>query len=592
MTPRGAGRHGFARLRAVLSGALLVTVVFGVPAVLFAVGGSPFGHLKLSPTGRALAASHQTDGLQVATQWLAHAALLFAWMSWGWVTVCVALELRAWVTGRRSVRLPASRGLQSVVACLVGTALALLLISRASPGTSPAGPASQVVATLGQLRVIEDPESPEGPETSFHGPARQSPETVADGDDGYWFSSVLPSPDDRTSKQVAPAQLLGLERAVLEPDPHDRVDPAPPGDRTGSSLVRMAEAPALSPSRRTIASVNESGKPDAELHRVRSRETLWSIAAARLGSARRWKELAELNYGVVQPDGGRLGDDHWVRAGWMLRLPGDEGSHDHLFRTDHRPLFGMEDRPAARRRRPLRDDGRPDRGPNGSDQPALAVRRGTTSAGYRQLNNSVVMPVGRSGAKGLNSGEESRFASCDDRPGEPTEGPAGPRSVVPHSPHGPQRPVAPLGAGVVGAGVAHILDRMRRAQQRHRQEGSYIALPSLDERVFEQRLRVGDGMEVARDVDRALRYLAQWWGASGRRVPVVIGVTVDPESITVVVDQVDPVDPPRPVTIGDDGQSLLVDRAGLSELPEVGRRQGPTRVPEGRGKDGCRLLPW
>lgn len=131
--------------------------------------------------------------------------------------------------------------------------------------------------------------------------------------------------------------------------------------------------------------------------------------------------------------------------------------------------------------------------------------------------------------------------------------------------------------------MAHILDRMRRAQQRHRQEGSYIALPALDERVFEQRLRVGDGVEVARDVDRALRFLAQWWSASGRRVPVVTGVTVDPESIAVVVDHVDLVEPPRRVTIGENGQSLLVDRVGLSELPEAARRPRTDSSAEGSG---------
>ena len=33
------------------------------------------------------------------------------------------------------------------------------------------------------------------------------------------------------------------------------------------------------------------------VHQVRPRETLWSIAADRLGSAKRWREIAQLNYG-------------------------------------------------------------------------------------------------------------------------------------------------------------------------------------------------------------------------------------------------------------------------------------------------------
>jgi DNA-binding SARP family transcriptional activator len=54
---------------------------------------------------------------------------------------------------------------------------------------------------------------------------------------------------------------------------------------------------------------------------VGAHDTLWSIASVRLGSALRWKELADLNYGSIQIDGGALTTDHWIRPGWTLQLP-------------------------------------------------------------------------------------------------------------------------------------------------------------------------------------------------------------------------------------------------------------------------------
>src|ERR1019366_10606271 len=57
-------------------------------------------------------------------------------------------------------------------------------------------------------------------------------------------------------------------------------------------------------------------------HEVAPRDTLWSIAEARLGDPRRWREIADLNYGTVQFDGAALSTDHWVRPGWHLVLPG------------------------------------------------------------------------------------------------------------------------------------------------------------------------------------------------------------------------------------------------------------------------------
>ncbi len=122
---------------------------------------------------------------------------------------------------------------------------------------------------------------------------------------------------------------------------------------------------------------------------------------------------------------------------------------------------------------------------------------------------------------------------------------------------------------MVGAGVANILDRMRRAQQRHRREGAYIPLPGADQRAFEQRIRAGDALSVTQDVDLSLRFLAHWRRETSQRAVQISGVLVNPESIAVVVENMDTsAKLPASVTVGDDGQSLLFDRLELFGLEE------------------------
>ncbi len=50
-------------------------------------------------------------------------------------------------------------------------------------------------------------------------------------------------------------------------------------------------------------------------------DTLWGIAAARLGDGERWEEIFELNRGRPQADGRSLTNPHWIYPGWVLVLP-------------------------------------------------------------------------------------------------------------------------------------------------------------------------------------------------------------------------------------------------------------------------------
>lgn len=176
---------------------VLVMLVAGVPVVLSAVAGGPSFHLDPGALWRATVL-HRPGDAHVVTGWLWRVAVLMAWIGWAWLTICVALETRAWLTGRSTVRLPASRSLQWVAAVLVGTAFAVgtagrtpahqITLSRihASPAQdarlTTSGSGGGIGIRLGDLPVQTGPESrgdpapqslPDGPPVRLRGNRRR-----------------------------------------------------------------------------------------------------------------------------------------------------------------------------------------------------------------------------------------------------------------------------------------------------------------------------------------------------------------------------------------------------------------------------------
>ena len=419
---------GLRRLRLVrgaLSSVALVLIVVGVPLGLYEMGGSGVFHFDIGQVARGVS-SHQFADPDLVSHWLVRSALILAWVSWAWMTMCVMLEVRSKLTGRSSARLPASRSVQSLAACLVGAALAISTMGRvaaspkadglmAEPATSVApyaGSFAPGARSLQPLQVIDDlipmeRSNRSGPRIAAE--PRFSP-AAGEPSEGEWVPG-----DGGSGRALVPGATKQLEQSA--PGPHESVLPRPS-------------------------------------HLVASRETLWSIAGERLGSPLRWKEIAELNYHIRQRDGEALTTEHWVRPGWTLELPEAAG------------------------------------------RAVATAKQG---------------------------------------------------SIVPL--HERKVPPMPLGGGIVGPGVVGLIDRMRRVQQRHRREGTYIRLPDRTQSRFEQRLRLGDGEEIVRAVDTALKLLVQAWRNARPDPPSVMGIKVHSESIELIVDRIDayPTTPFSPV---------------------------------------------
>ncbi len=260
--------------RAVLAiGALTVTLV-AVPLLLISEGGSPLPMDGLHRL-RVLVATHQGFDTHIVTSWLVHGALFMAWVTWAWLVVCILIEIHSWATGRTPTRLPGSRTMQAMAACLVGTSLAMVSMSTTLPTSTPGQRASTFASaprsseTLA-LRVIDD----------------------------YGFGFVPPIAHGAIPPEAVPPSL---------------------GTPANSHPMAVSSEMDLPPSKTFIESED---KPIAgRVHTVSGRETLWSIAEDQLGSARLWPELAALNYSVPQDDGDTLTKSHWIKPGWRLVLP-------------------------------------------------------------------------------------------------------------------------------------------------------------------------------------------------------------------------------------------------------------------------------
>ena len=115
----------------------------------------------------------------------------------------------------------------------------------------------------------------------------------------------------------------------------------------------------------------------------------------------------------------------------------------------------------------------------------------------------------------------------------------------------------PVGAGVVGAGVVDLLERMRQVQQRHRSDGNYIRLPGRSDSRFEQRLRLGGGAEIAHAVDSGVHLFLRGGSGPAWGRPTVTGVTVGADTLQLTTDgTVSAEDLTSPFGPGPDGSPL------------------------------------
>ena len=219
------------------------------------------------------------------------------------MTTCVFVEIRSWLTGRAVSPLPASRTMQSIAACLVGTTLAFSSLGRsASISGRPAPRASAAAAAVPSFRAIDDVI-----------PLSQ----LLESSRSLAAATEVPAPSGPDATQAHSSAHRGSRRSL----PDDAVVDGSTVDDEHGDPPRTDSLELVSPHPDSPRLDSFALRRTGRSHLVRARETLWSIASDRLGSSLRWREIAELNYHVRQSDGGALTEEHWMRPGWTLELP-------------------------------------------------------------------------------------------------------------------------------------------------------------------------------------------------------------------------------------------------------------------------------
>ncbi|MQA06705.1 MAG: LysM peptidoglycan-binding domain-containing protein, partial [Streptosporangiales bacterium] len=284
-----------------------------------------------------------------------------AWACWALLAILVVLEGLAQLRGRPTPHVPGLGPVQWLARVLVSGLTAAVL---AAPGTlarspTPPPPAPAAVATAPPAPTTSTPGRP------THGSAV---EPVADHHPTH--ASAAPGP--HAIYIVQPRDTLwGIAERRLG-DGHRYADiaelnygrPQPDGSQlTSSHWIR--------PGWRLLLPADAS--PDAtgtgRWYTVTDGDTLRGIATRRLGDADRYREIARLNHGRAQPDGGRLTDPDLIRPGWRLLLPDTA-------REDKPPSSRRPSKPADRR--PSTPP--PSQAPSTASPPASSPATSTPSA--------------------------------------------------------------------------------------------------------------------------------------------------------------------------------------------------------------------
>lgn len=99
--------------------------------------------------------------------------------------------------------------------------------------------------------------------------------------------------------------------------------PAVPTSSVSQSVVQTSTSTADETQEAAPVTTATQDQAAAPTYTVQDGDSLWQIAESQLGQGERWPEIANLNYGVEQPDGWSLDSQHWLNAGWVLTLPAD-----------------------------------------------------------------------------------------------------------------------------------------------------------------------------------------------------------------------------------------------------------------------------
>ncbi|MCB2178200.1 MAG: LysM peptidoglycan-binding domain-containing protein [Actinomycetales bacterium] len=281
--------HARRTLRAATAAVLLLAAVAGAPLLLAVI--APVGLPSTVPTWDTItqALVRPDDGAL-----LIGALRLAAWACWATFTLTTLVDLTSRLRHVKTPALPMLGWLQRTSAGLLTTAGLLLTTTHAT--------ATPATAEIAATQVLDS-------SAGDHEP---------------------PSPTALRSQTGTVAITAGIG-AMTAPDHSmtglDTSRDQPVVAMTGHGQAMTAAAHLVPSGRPATGPVNTTDDGDQlPVVVVQRGDSLWRLAERHLGDGTRFEEIADLNRGLIQPDGRTLTDEHWIYPGWRLRLP-TEATH-------------------------------------------------------------------------------------------------------------------------------------------------------------------------------------------------------------------------------------------------------------------------
>ncbi|MFE0457746.1 LysM peptidoglycan-binding domain-containing protein [Kitasatospora sp. NPDC058965] len=483
-------------LRALLAGVLLAAILAGIPYGLVRLVGWPLPRTMpdMSMLTQAVGVDTMIDILSV-----------IVWILWAQFAFCVAVELRAAVSGIDiDIRLPATGTSQALARKLVTTMLlvgagALTVSQAASAAPIPAQARVAAVAAAVPSAAPQASAASAAATTTASGPVYTVQASTSSHHETLWDIAERHLGNGKRYKEI-----FELNKNRVQPDG---------GRMTEAGLVRAGWT--------LVMPADATGLPgavvDGSRHTVTVQEgdTLSKIAEEELGSADAYPRLLDASKDVVQPGGRHLANPDELFPGDIIVIPAPAAA------TPAPPATTPAPAPAST--------------PTPQPAPADAAPKPSSPA---------AAPPSTPSPAPSQSAPTTAPAATAPAPAAPSApaaaAPQAPEATEPASSDSSQSPISvQQGVGgiaaLLGAGALAVLAARRRAQQRERRPGEQIAMPqetSQAEMVLDR-----TASPVLVDLlDRALRTLAH---QHPQHLPQIIGARVQQDRVEILVEDSD-----------------------------------------------------
>ncbi|MFB8236201.1 LysM peptidoglycan-binding domain-containing protein [Kitasatospora purpeofusca] len=556
-------------VRAGLAGLALLALLAAVPWGLITFIGNPLPDSV--PTWSVLNES-------VSSSVIINTIAVFVWAVWAQFAFCVAVELRAALSGigRLPLRVPAASVSQGLARQLVAT---MLLVSAGALTVGTASAATASAATPGQAQRVAATASAVPQQAPASVTAAAAAAAAPDALPSYVVKA--PSEGHRDSLWRIAEQHLGngtrwseiqelnegrpqLDGGSLASD--SRIRPGwtllLPADAVGSDLIRPAAQTA----------VQGTGGTAEDVVTVVEGDTLSGIAERELGDGTRYPQLLEATKDVVQPDGSHLSDPNNLFPGQKIVIP--------------RSVSAAPEAPAPSTAAPVTPPTAAPQAPAPAATPAPEQSAPGTAAPTEQPAVPAV-PQAPASTPAASAPAEQPPAPAESPAPSASSDASGGNGQAEHSIVSARQIVGISALG--GAGLLTALTTRRLMQFRRRRPGQTVAVEEETTRLETLLGRTAQPGSAAL-LDQALRTLA---GAvpTDEELPELRAARVTAASVEVLPED-NSLTPMTPFTAGEgswwtlDPQAVLLEQEGAKSVPAP----YPGLVTVGRDKDDNHVL--